>query len=256
MSEYIRVLRRLHESEQHTAPRPVAERAPAVDDSARRSTTAGAQPVRLTAPADSSPYKQLYDNLRLSGAQGNTRRIVLASVSGREPVESVVTGLAAHIAGLGFRVLLAELALIAGRPILRQQRDASLASIAELGLHFEDDLMPLDLGSSTAQEAVTTWLSSAGRVADAILIQGAALTDSIDAALLARACDGLVLVAHAGATDRRDLRQAAERARAAGCTVLGTVLTGTTTRLPSWLRRLIERSGRRPSGTDPEELES
>lgn len=256
MSEYIRVLHRLHENERQAPAGKLAGPAPSADRPAcTPPQVPGPPPLSVAAP-DSAPYKQLYENLRLATGSGPTRRIVLAPVSTRERADAVLAGLAAHIAGLGFRVLLAELAMVGGRPILRQQRDASLASIAALGLQFEGDLIPLDLSSAASQDEVIAWLSTASRAADAILIQGAPLTESVDAALLARVCDGLVLIAQAGVTDRGELQQVAERVHAAGCTVLGTVLTGTTTHLPSWVRRLIERSERPLPDNDSEELDS
>ncbi len=48
---------------------------------------------------------------------------------------------------------------------------------------------------------------------------------SVDAVLLGAACDGLVLVAEDGVTDRSALRAAADRARDSGCRPLGVVLT-------------------------------
>jgi hypothetical protein len=144
-----------------------------------------------------------------------------------------------YIGTLGFRVLRVELCLVQGRPILRRRREQSLASLSSLGLEFAADLKPLDLSSHAAQVEVTQWLAAASRLADMVLVQGCALSESVDAALLARSCDGLMIVAHACVTDRSTLAAAAERARAAGCRVLGLVLFGIQQPLPAWLWRLL-----------------
>jgi Mrp family chromosome partitioning ATPase len=88
------------------------------------------------------------------------------------------------------------------------------------------------------------WLAQ-HRGADLMLIEAPPLLHSIDGALVARACDGLILVAERGVTERRALQEAANRARAAGCTLLGVIVTSVQRPMPSWLERLA--GPRRPT---------
>ncbi len=72
-----------------------------------------------------------------------------------------------------------------------------------------------------------------------VIITGPSLATSLDAALLAGVCDGLVIVAESGVTASDALKVAAERARIAGCRILGVVMRTTRRRLPDWISRLM-----------------
>ena len=80
--------------------------------------------------------------------------------------------------------------------------------------------------------------------ADIVLIEAPPLAGSADAALLARVCDGLVLVVEAAVTSRAELRRAVHLAETSGCRVIGLVMRGKYRALPSWLRRLLYGSAR------------
>jgi Mrp family chromosome partitioning ATPase len=69
--------------------------------------------------------------------------------------------------------------------------------------------------------------------------------------LLARACDGLVIVAQSEVTHREALQLAAERARVVGCRTLGVVMHATKAPIPRWMRRVFVEERR--THTDPEE---
>jgi Mrp family chromosome partitioning ATPase len=196
-------------------------------------------------------YKGLFDSLRLVAVETN-RRFVLAAADASGAAGEVVAGLAAYIESLGFRTLRAELSLVQGRPILRRCREQSLESLRDIGIEFDGDLTPLDLSTAAAQAEVAEWLAAASRVADIVLIEGCPLADSVDAALLARSCAGLVLVAHAGVTERTTLATAAERARTAGCKTVGIVLYGSKNPLPAWARHLLERPRLQSSSLEEE----
>ncbi len=71
------------------------------------------------------------------------------------------------------------------------------------------------------------------------IIQAPPLLHSVDAALVARACNGLVLVVEPLHTAREMLRTAVERARTADCRILGLAISGAREWLPRWLRRLF-----------------
>jgi Mrp family chromosome partitioning ATPase len=244
MSEYFRVLKRI-ETEQRDGWTPPAAGAATPALGARSGS-----PVSLAVPANlraaatplsaraKAGFRQLFDNIRVLENTGTARVLVFAGVTDEEPLRDVTAGLAAYVAQLGIEVLVAELADWHGRPILRRR---TVASVEPVGT---GDSMPLDLGAPAAQVEIKDWLEGAGRIADLVLIEGRPLSASVDAALLARACGGLVIVAQSELTYRDTLHAAAERAREAGCRTLGVVMYGAHRRVPGWLNRLVGR--RRP----------
>ena len=253
MSEYFRVLKRI----ERTQPdRDVPTTARVVGSSAHEGTSArervaDASPARPRAlpapplvnfsrPEVAAAFVELFDNIRALGEGRPVRTLVFAGASGTESVRAVTAGLAAHVQGLGLRVLMAELADVGGRPILRSRGGAAEPHPGS------GDPIPTDLGGKAAPAELMDWLEGAGSIADFIIIEGRPLAESIDAALLARACDGLVIVAQTEVTPRDALRGAAERARTIGCRTLGVVLHGQREHGPLWLRRLM---GRHRSGS-------
>jgi hypothetical protein len=102
---------------------------------------------------------------------------------------------------------------------------------------------PCNLKGRPAEEVARRWLEDAISGHDLLIVEAPPLSASVDAALLGRACSGLVLVAEALATARQDLGQAAETARLADCPLLGLVLTGSRDWLPGWLSRIMDGLG-------------
>jgi Mrp family chromosome partitioning ATPase len=98
--------------------------------------------------------------------------------------------------------------------------------------------LSLNLRSHADAHDVRLWLDAKSE-ADLILIEAPPLAQSVDAAMLACGCDGLIIVAAAGATSREALQLAAERARAVDCRPLGLVVRTDTHAIPSWLRRIL-----------------
>jgi len=235
MSEYFRVLNRIRD-EQSGGQTPIpmlARLAPA---------PAGQRPIPPVAKEASGPsryteagFRELFDRLRALDGTGPNRALVFAGVTADEPVRTVTGGLAAYVGQLGVEVLRAELADWNGRPILRRRTDAAA------GRGTYGDSLPLDLGAPAAQVELTDWFEGAAGVADLVIVEGRPLTASIDAALLARACGGLIIVAQAGVTHRDGLQAAAARACESGCRVLGVVMYGGVPRASDWLSRLLTR---------------
>lgn len=241
MSEYFRVLKRLEEGRRESDPshadRGAAKRIPNQAEPTPPSLRLVPKAARHSASvpaATSAAFRTLFDNIRVL-ADAPTPTLVFVGASGVEPVRMVTTGLAAHIERLGLEVLLAEIKDWNGRPILRRRADDSIDSSGA------GDPSHLDLGAPAAQVHLTDWLDGAARVADVVIIEARPLTESIDAALLARACAGLVIVAENEVTHRDALQATAERARDAGCRTLGVVMCGTKSRLPGWIQRLLSR---------------
>jgi hypothetical protein len=241
MSEYFRVLKRIERNEPEIdvpgSDRPDAaqrhDQAPPASHALRRPVTA-VPAANLTRSDTAAAFATLFDNIRALAGESPVRHLVFAGVSAAESVRNVTTGLAAHIERRGLRVLMAELTNWSGRPILRSRNAGTTAHA-----NGEGDPMPLDLGGTAAHVELADWLQGAECMADFIVIEGRPLAESIDSALLARACDGLVIVAQTEVTLRDALQVAAERAHAVGCRTLGIVLNGTRDHLPPWVRRFV-----------------
>ena len=232
MSEYFRVLKRI---EKDSDP---ARRAPAV---VAEYETQTALPLATTRPVIALPtapcsaqaaagFATLFENLRTRLKGQQLRSLVFAGVSAAQSVRVVTTGLARHVEQLGLSVYLAELTEETGRALLQPHTDEIRGGGGPL---------PLDLRGRTWSAEFSNWLQGTATTPDLTIIEGRPLAISIDAALLARACDGLVLVAQTEVTLRGALQAAAERARAVGCPPLGLVMHGTHEHLPKWLGQIV-----------------
>jgi hypothetical protein len=207
-----------------------------------RAVEAGAPALRPTSalrrfdvlPPGEAPapgFTSLLDRLRAHAAQGMpARALVFAAPTTSASPGLVMEGLAAQAEHLGLRVVRGEL-----HGACNRSKPARLALTAErpnrCGLNVAPRPAALDA-------EVQAWLGQ-HRDADLVLIEGPPLLDSIDAALVARACDGLILVAERGVTERSAVRDAASRARISGCALLGVVVTGARLSMPGWVRRLL-----------------
>jgi hypothetical protein len=98
---------------------------------------------------------------------------------------------------------------------------------------------PIQLRGGATPAAVAGWVQEVAQGADLVVIEAAPLTESIDGALLACGCDGLVIVTEAERTTREALQLAVERSRLGGCRTLGVVVRGGPNRLPPWLSRML-----------------
>jgi hypothetical protein len=232
MSEYLRVLKRLErEAGRPASPRPSRQtkNAPALvpipDDRTARAP-------RLSPVADdrNAAFAALYDNLRATANGDATRSLVLAGAAADGSARAVIDGLAAHVRRLGHRVCLAEVVESAGLPLLRVRPEPGDPGQAPASTRT------LDLRSHASADDVRDWLASVVDV-DLTLIDGGALAESIDPALLACGCDGLLIVVRAEATARDALRLAVERSRAVGCRTLGIVVEVPQDRVPPWQRQ-------------------
>jgi Mrp family chromosome partitioning ATPase len=235
MSEYLRVLTRHERETRRTAShaaRAAGKGTPALVAVADERTRTVLAPVTDDRAA---AFAALYDNLRATANGDATRSLVVASAGGDDSARSVIDGLAAHVRRLGHRVCLAEVVESDGLPMLRVRPDPGDPGRAPASAR------PLDLRSHASADDVRAWLASVADV-DLTLIDGGALAKSIDPALLACGCDGLLIVLRSEVTARDALRVAAERARAVGCRPLGIVIEVQQRRIPPWLRNRPRRS--------------
>lgn len=163
----------------------------------------------------------LLDRLRGVESSRATRRVVFAGAAPGESVHLLVEGLATRAASRGVKALALTLKQSSGKAVL----SAATASEALI----------LDLGAD-ATSKLDGWLERIAPDASLALIE---TPSPGDASLFARAGDGLVIVMHAGRTDRKALQAAAESARATGCQTLGIVVQGSLDPLPEWLSRVF-----------------
>jgi hypothetical protein len=172
----------------------------------------------------------LLDKIRALGGSQATHTLVFAGAAASDSVHAVSDGLARHAERYGMHVLVAELTMREGGHKL-----VALGAVP----HDDERVRAIDLHGVGAPAELTSWVDRVAGTRDLVILEGPPLAESIDAALLARACDGLVIVANAEVTPRAALQAAAERAQISGCRTLGVVMSGTKEHLPSWMRRLM-----------------
>lgn len=214
-------------------------------------TDAAPEPMELPAlrvaevAAPLEGLEGIYHNVRALVRSQSPARVVFAGADSADASRSVVIGIAEHACKRGQRVVMAELMDPSGRTLLVRLATPNSQT-------HSAPLLELDLHGLDARERITQWLERELPETDLLLIAGPALSESVDSALLASACDGLIIVAESGVTDREAIATAAERAKVTNAPTLGVVVDGTRDRLPAWLRRWIP--GRRntltPAYTD------
>jgi Mrp family chromosome partitioning ATPase len=182
----------------------------------------------------------LFDNIRALASGQATRTLVFAGATSTDSVHAVAEGLARHAQRRGITVFVAELIHTDSGPAMLVARMAAEP-------YETIPALAIDLNGSAVPSELNAWLDRTAASSDLVLLEAAPLADSIDAALLACACDGLVIVADAEVTPRSALQVAAERAQITGCRTLGVVLNGTKEHLPGWMRRLFGNADRGPS---------
>ncbi len=181
----------------------------------------------------------LLENIRLISNGRESRMVVFCGASTAEAVSVLATALATHAERSGMRTFVAML-------------NRTSAGAAVVPFHgASDTALAVDLDGGSSLQTLGPWVEQLAPGSDLVIFTGPPLATSIDAALLACACDGLVIVAESEVTERTALQVAAERARIAGCKTLGVVMHGTKDRTPGWLRRLMgERSESHASRED------
>jgi len=207
-------------------PEPTAPSAPAVNPSARR-----LEKVRSRAMANAAHpgIASLLDNIRLLATGRSVRSVVFAGASTAEAVDTLAADLAYHANTNGMKAIVAALTAHGGRSFVTPVTG------------FDGDGTPLEveLDTKLSTAALHDWLGRNASHGELLVICAPPLATSIDGALLACACDGLVIVAESEVTERAALQTAAERARITGCRTLGVVMYGIKDRVPGWVRRLV-----------------
>lgn len=166
----------------------------------------------------------LLDTLRAL-AERRSRTFVVADVGGRTAARGVVEALDESARRRALSVSIVDLSRASGVDSVR--RGLEIKDLATRGT------------DATLSDVVKAWNRRLGPDTDLALIIGPSLATGVDAALLARAAGGLVLVAESGVTRREALEAAVERAREVECHLAGIIMTGRASWLPEWLRTLV-----------------
>ena len=186
-------------------------------------------------------YTTLFDNLRAIGNGAPVSSVVISAASTVESVDRISNGLADEVCRHSLRVVVAELFRSVSQPTLKirlQSRDDEGSSTPATDLPPPASSLTLDLRGGPVPRELAEWMEAARAHYDMVILEAPPLGLSVDAAMLARACDGLILTVEARGTSKDILMDAVGRADTVGCPLLGIVMQGRPERTPLWLRRL------------------
>jgi hypothetical protein len=200
-------------------------------------------PEALPSARQQVAHASLLESLRALATDLPVPTVVLAGVADEEAAREVIAGLMiqAHLRGL--HVTLGKLTPGQGFRVLRKRIPHSgQTSTDVLDESFDGrgpGALPLEIVGAPAPEALRAWYEKASADSDLLLLEAPPMLRSVDAALLGRACDGLVLVAECLITRQEELEIAFEKARAAGSPPIGLVINEHQEWLPRTLRKFL-----------------
>lgn len=192
-----------------------------------------------------TPYLKLFDNLRARAAGETVHTVVLAGAGLSDTPTQVTSGLATLARRRSLKVLVADVEEGMSHPVLNP-RNRSLREQGPMAARAHDPAaaepyassIALNLRGGPVPADLQAWLESAEAHHDLVIVEAPPLGHSVDAALLARACDGLVIVVDPAAITKDTLRRSVERAQTIGCRILGLVMTGKQSDMPGWMGRM------------------
>lgn len=234
-------------AEPTAAPRVAKTRAPALAVAAapKREALDAAQdilarqpaPLPATRVAAHKDVEEIFQNIQALTKGKRPLTLVLAGAASTDAVRALAASLGTCAESKGERVLLAELsgAGVRGTLIRPCGADGRAADTADGGG------VPIELHSGADPETVARWRDQVSPGASVTFVMGPPLVDSVNSALLASLCDGLVMVAVREDTHRDALTVAAERVRLTKAPTIGVVVDSGHSKTPLWLRRLLER---------------
>jgi capsular exopolysaccharide synthesis family protein len=191
--------------------------------------------------ARTEAFRFLGTNLLFADADRPVGSVVLTGVRPRDGASSTACGLAVALAQAGRRVVLVDGSMrdpqVAGylgidaaiglTSVLRGQADLDRA--LRRGHPPTLSVLPggpatADPGELLAGRRLPALLAELRERADIVIVDAPPLLSVADAAMLARDCDGAVVVTRYGRTTREQLRRAVDQLRAVDARLLGTVL--------------------------------
>ncbi len=192
-----------------------------------------------------TPYLKLFDNLRSRNGSESVSTLVLVGAGIDDTPTTVTNGLATLARRRSLNVLVADIEEGMSQPVLNP-RNRGLRDQGPVAAraHTLDEARPyvssiaLNLRGGPIAADLACWLDAARDDHDLTIVQAPSLGASVDGALLARACDGLVIVIDPVHTTKDMLRRSVERAQTIGCRILGLVMKGTRSELPGWMTRV------------------
>jgi len=254
MSNYFQTLKRLESAtaQDRAAPEPTVVRIETVErTNAPQAPTPIQARVLVPTPKPTPPvvaresvfeerlvggFSSLFDNLRVLGNGVPLGAVVIAGASDFESTKRVADGLANEVIRNRLAASVAELSRAQSQPSLRMRMTSS-----PMVAHADNAVVHVNTRSTSGSPELATWLQEARSNHDVVIIEAPPLGLSVDAAVVARSCDGLILVVEPRATTSAALLASVERADAVGCRILGIVTQGKHERLPPWLRQIITR---------------
>ena len=168
-------------------------------------------------------HAQLLDSLRAVETQFSAPAVVLAAAGDPGAVGPVLRGIKEQARQKGVRLMVAELVVAKGERVL-EGRDPTCPA------------EPLTLNRMVTEDMVRSWFERATTGQDLLVVEAPSLSQTVDAGLLARACDGLSIVVEPMHTNHHSFETAVERAKASGAFLLGLVMSRHVHWLPHFLR--------------------
>ena len=205
----------------------------------------GASPRRAAThpePIGAAPagrFAALLDRLRAPRPERPGGTVVVAPASAGTALADAIEELRKEAERAGLRTLVVGMEERARTVTLRAsaaEAERQLAACRELPDSLRDGVTWRSMGES-GDGKLAAEIAAAAPSHELVVVAGPPLAASPAPAYLARACDGLIIVAQAQRTTKDDLRAACDSARIAGCEVLGIVFAET----DHWLTRLLRR---------------
>lgn len=203
------------------------------------------QKVVLTDPRKTDYYyeeaiKTLRTNIQFAGI--NVHTIVVTSCYPNEGKSDIVFQLAREIGNLGKKVLLLDADIRKSSFISRYEVKGKISGLSQYlsgqvggkAIIFQTNFPNVDMvfagpaapnpSELLEQEAFSVLLNIVRDKYDYILIDTPPIGNVVDAAIVARYCDGAILVVESDLVSHKAAEKAVEQIRRSGCRILGAVL--------------------------------
>lgn len=211
-------------------------------------------PVRRLAPGEMpSEYRAMREKLLVVGRAKPLKSLVFAGCTGGEGCSQVVLQFAEMLASSGLNVLLVDADQPGtGRPAV-SETDLSEAVARRRtlsGTVWGDGKLTVVQSPASAPDKerllrspeFAAWLDVQHSTYDYVLVDAPPLLRSADATLIARLCDGIILVVESEVTARGAIGEAREQLERTGVHVVGAVMNRVRNTVPRLLRPYLSAS--------------